>query len=83
MPTNAALEVVIVGAGIAGLAAATELASAGVSFCILEARERIGGRIFSVHDPACNLQIPLGAEFIHGKPKEIWEPLRKAKIGRP
>lgn len=80
MPTNAAFDVIIVGAGIAGLAAATELASAGVPFCILEARERIGGRIFSVHDPSCNLHIPLGAEFIHGKPKEIWEPLRKAGI---
>lgn len=70
----------MIGAGIAGLAAGCELGRAGVSVCILEARDRIGGRIFDTHDPVCDTNIPLGAEFIHGVPTEIWDPLRNASV---
>jgi monoamine oxidase len=80
MPTSTDVDVIVVGAGIAGLAAARELVRAGLSVQILEARDRIGGRIFSAHDPVCNVEIPLGAEFIHGKPKEVWESLREAGV---
>ena len=73
-------DVIIIGAGIAGLAAACELGDAGRSVCILEARDRIGGRIFAAHDAASGTDIPLGAEFIHGKPAEILRPLRKAGV---
>jgi monoamine oxidase len=72
--------VIIIGAGMAGLAAARELGRAGLSVCILEARERVGGRVFTVHDPASTVPIELGAEFIHGRAREIWDPLEKAKI---
>jgi monoamine oxidase len=71
--------VIIIGAGVSGLAAAGELARAGVSVCILEARDRIGGRVFTIEDPAAETPIELGAEFIHGLPPEIWNPLKKAK----
>lgn len=40
-------EVIIVGAGVAGLAAARELAGRGISFVVLEASHRIGGRAYS------------------------------------
>jgi monoamine oxidase len=58
-------EVLIIGAGAAGLACADRLQEAGVSFKILEARNRIGGRAWStnLNDPAV---IEYGAEFIHG-----------------
>jgi monoamine oxidase len=72
--------VIIIGAGVSGLAAACELARAGVSACILEARDRVGGRVFTYRDPACDIPIELGAEFIHGQPLEIWKPLEKAKV---
>ncbi len=65
---------------MAGLAAARELGRAGLSVCILEARDRVGGRVFTVHDPACAVPIELGAEFIHGRAREIWDPLEKANV---
>jgi monoamine oxidase len=73
-------DVIIIGAGMAGLAAARELGRAGLSVCILEARDRVGGRVFTVRDPSCPVPIELGAEFIHGRAREIWDPLEKAKI---
>ena len=73
--------VIIVGAGMAGLAAAHELGRAGLSVLILEARDRIGGRLFTLHPPGHADPVELGAEFIHGKPREIWDPLEKAKAG--
>ncbi len=53
---------VVVGAGFAGLAAADELARAGVEVEVLEARDRVGGRVFS--QPFAGGVIERGAEFI-------------------
>ena len=71
--------VIVVGAGVAGLAAACQLGRAGFAVQILEGRDRIGGRVLTHIDPGCDCPIEFGAEFIHGKPPEIWELLRKAK----
>jgi monoamine oxidase len=46
-PADKTVDVVIIGAGLAGLAAATELQRAGRSFIILEARDRVGGKSWS------------------------------------
>ncbi|HEU5310603.1 MAG TPA: NAD(P)/FAD-dependent oxidoreductase, partial [Candidatus Eisenbacteria bacterium] len=59
--------IVIIGAGAAGLEAARELESRGHSPLILEARDRLGGRIFTHQDRRVPLPIDLGAEFIHGE----------------
>jgi monoamine oxidase len=67
------VEVGIVGAGAAGLAAARELTGAGVRIRCLEASPRMGGRIYTVHDPASPLPVELGAEFVHGRAPEIWD----------
>jgi monoamine oxidase len=72
-------EVIIVGAGAAGLAAAVELGRAGLAVTVLEARDRIGGRIFTQSD-ASGAAIELGAEFIHGLPPEIWQPLEARNV---
>lgn len=53
---------VVVGAGFAGLAAADELARAGVEVAVLEARDRVGGRVWSA--PFAGGVIERGAEFI-------------------
>src|SRR5579864_7263185 len=69
-------DVMVIGAGIAGLTAAAELTRAGVSVLIVEARDRIGGRIFTQEDSIHHAPIELGAEFVHGRPKEIWDQVR-------
>jgi monoamine oxidase len=73
-------DVIVIGAGAAGLSASITLARAGVSVTILEARDRIGGRIFTLHDPKCDTPVELGAEFIHGRPPETWNLLKSHKI---
>lgn len=65
------VDVVIVGAGVAGLAAAMELEKAGLRLAIFESRDRIGGRILTYHDPLSPLPIELGAEFVHGRAPEV------------
>jgi len=73
-------EVGIIGAGAAGLSALRELDRAGRPALCLEARQRIGGRIFTVDDPLCPLPIELGAEFVHGRPPEIWDVIQSAPL---
>ena len=75
-------EVIVVGAGIAGLAASARLAAKGLSVLVLEARERVGGRMLTQRDPSFGAVVEFGAEFIHGFAPEIFEPLQKinAKI---
>ena len=60
-------QVVVLGAGCAGLAAAARLAAAGVDIVVLEARDRPGGRVATLHVPGLATAIELGAEFVHGE----------------
>jgi monoamine oxidase len=72
--------VIIIGAGASGLTAAAELKRAEVKVRIIEARDRIGGRVFTKQDPGTKAVVELGAEFIHGRPPQIWNLLHKNKI---
>ena len=74
------VDVVIVGAGVAGLAAAQRLAEAGATTVILEARGRIGGRIHTIRDDRTPIPIELGAEFMHGSAPELVEIIRRRKL---
>jgi monoamine oxidase len=71
-------EVIIIGAGASGLAAAARLARAGASALVLDARERIGGRIWSHEEPGLPVPVELGAEFIHGCAKVTFDLLARA-----
>lgn len=59
-------DIIIIGAGAAGLMTAYTLVKAGKSVIILEARDRIGGRIHTFSDGHHFKDIELGAEFVHG-----------------
>ena len=63
---NKHADVIIVGAGAAGLMAAWELAQTGRSVLVIEARDRIGGRIHTLHHPGFEGPVEGGAEFMHG-----------------
>lgn len=59
--------VLIIGAGAAGLMAARELSASGHAVTILEARNRAGGRMHTLHPDAFTVPVESGAEFVHGK----------------
>lgn len=69
---------VVIGAGAAGLCAAAELGRAGRSVLVLEARERVGGRCWTVREPGIAAPVELGAEFIHGEAEITHQLLRQA-----
>jgi monoamine oxidase len=74
------VDVVVIGAGVAGLAAAGVLTRAGKSVLCLEARNRIGGRILTFRDPLSPAAIELGAEFVHGRPPVLWNLIRDHRL---
>jgi monoamine oxidase len=73
-------DVLIIGAGAAGLAAARDLGVAGRKVIVLEARDRVGGRILTFKDPSEPIPIELGAEFVHGKSPELWRIAQRAHL---
>jgi monoamine oxidase len=66
-----AADVLVIGGGVAGLQAARDLSAAGLRVALLEARDRLGGRVYTRQCDA--YPVELGAEFIHGRPPEIFE----------
>jgi len=73
-------DVLIIGAGVAGLAAAGRLSQAGMRVLVLEARDRVGGRVLTVHPAGFETAIELGAEFVHGRPHETFDLIRGADL---
>jgi monoamine oxidase len=63
------MDALIIGGGIAGLTAARHLTEAGLRITLLEARNRLGGRICT-HSTA-GFPVELGAEFVHGRPEKV------------
>jgi monoamine oxidase len=63
-PSSTSADVLVLGAGIAGLAAARTLTDKGLSVIVLEARNRIGGRMWT--DSSLGTPLDLGASWIHG-----------------
>ncbi len=71
-------DVVVIGAGAAGLAAAEALSRAGRSVLVLEARDRIGGRVWTRRMPGLAVPVELGGEFVHGAAAVTHRLLRQA-----
>jgi monoamine oxidase len=70
----------VVGGGFAGLMAARTLARAGVGVDLFEAKERLGGRAWTLHEPGWPLAIEMGAEFVHGRPEPTLALARQAGL---
>ena len=77
---HADADVIIVGAGIAGLTAAEILSKTGLKVLVLESRGRIGGRILTHFDAKEGFPIELGAEFVHGRPPGLLQRLKRAGL---
>jgi len=74
------IDVVVVGAGAAGLAAARRLREGGLDVRVLEARDRIGGRVWTVRPEGLAVPVELGAEFLHGETPDIVKILREEQL---
>jgi monoamine oxidase len=61
----------VLGAGVSGLAAAGRLTEAGCSVRLLEARDRVGGRIWTLRGDSWPVPMELGAEFVQGRISEL------------
>jgi monoamine oxidase len=70
--------VLIIGAGAAGLAAARDLAAAGIEIAVIEARELVGGRIHTFRQDSCIIPVEFGAEFVHGKHPQLLKVIDEA-----
>lgn len=72
--------IVVVGAGAAGLMAASELARAGRLVTVLEARDRLGGRIYPLSVGEFGYPAEGGAEFVHGAAPVTRQVMREAGL---
>jgi monoamine oxidase len=73
------IDVLVIGAGMAGVAAARVLARDGLAVAVVEGRERTGGRVSSVRD-FCAEPVEGGAEFVHTADAAIWPEIRAAGL---
>lgn len=68
---SSACDVVVVGAGAAGVAAGRRLVAAGLDVAIVEARERLGGRAHTVAT-ALGRPVDVGCEWLHSAERNPW-----------
>lgn len=73
-------DVIVIGAGAAGLIAVWELVQTGKRTAVVEARSRVGGRTHTIHDNKFELPVELGAEFVHGNLELTQMLLEKAEV---
>src|ERR1044071_9139017 len=73
-------DAIVIGGGAAGLAATRDLSAAGLDVLLLEGRNRLGGRVHTLHEPNLALPIELGPEFVHGEVEEVFRLVRGSGV---
>jgi monoamine oxidase len=74
------VDVIVIGGGMSGLAAARELSRQRLRVVLVEARARMGGRIDTRRPKDWPLPVELGAEFIHGGNPDLWTLVKAARV---
>jgi monoamine oxidase len=74
-------DVIVVGGGFAGLRAASELTAAGRAVALLEARERLGGRTWTVPMPSTDERVELGGGFFTSDQQRVLAALSRYGMG--
>jgi len=72
-------DVLVIGAGMAGVTAARELAREGFGVIVVEGGDRVGGRLRTIRDFGPH-PVEAGAEFIHGDGAATWSEVRAAGL---
>jgi monoamine oxidase len=75
---SSACDVVVVGAGAAGVGAARRLVEAGLNTVVIEARDRLGGRAHTV-ETALGLPVDVGCEWLHSAERNPWTDIARAQ----
>ena len=73
------MDIVVIGAGVAGLAAARACERRGHRVVVLEARDRIGGRIHTLRPRGWPMPVEAGAEFVHGRSPSLLPLAKEAR----
>jgi monoamine oxidase len=73
------VDVVVIGAGFAGLVAARELGRGGLGVLVLDARDRLGGRTWTDHRLGHDLE--LGGTWVHWVQPHVWAELTRYGLG--
>ena len=73
-------DVIVIGGGAAGLAATRDLSAAGLDVLLLEARNRLGGRVHTIREANVAMPIELGPEFVHGEVEEVFRLVRGTSV---
>jgi monoamine oxidase len=79
-PVNKTADVIVVGAGLAGLTAALRVASAGKSVLVMEANDRVGGRVWNHHLPGGDIS-ERGATFVGPTQNHIVDLAKEFGVG--
>src|SRR5688572_5684716 len=80
MHVSSTSDVIVIGGGVAGLSAAGALGRHGFRVTLLEARDRLGGRVFTTHPKGWDGPVELGAEFVHAGNEALWRRLKKHAV---